>query len=190
MIKVTLTDLPGVYVIEPDVHVDERGYLFESYNMNSFNFQQNIPVEFLQDNHVFSKQGVLRGMHYQLINPQGKLVMVADGEIFDVAIDVRTGSQTFGKYVSLNISANNFKMLYVPEGFAHGYQVISKAAKVLYKCTDVYHPEDSYGIVWNDPEIGIKWPISNPILSKTDKNLPDLKSIENNYLPKFVLEND
>jgi dTDP-4-dehydrorhamnose 3,5-epimerase len=190
MTKITPTDLPGVYVIEPVVHVDERGYLFESFNVSLSEIQQNIPVEFLQDNQVFSRQRVLRGLHFQRKNPQGKLVRVADGEIYDVAVDVRSGSQTFGKYVGLNISADNFKMLYIPEGFAHGYQVISKTAKVLYKCTDVYHPDDSYGIVWNDPEIGIEWPITDPILSINDKNLPFLKSINTINLPKFVSKND
>jgi dTDP-4-dehydrorhamnose 3,5-epimerase len=184
MMKVTLTDLPGVYVIEPDVHVDERGYLFESFNTNSFK-SQNISVEFVQDNQVFSKKGVTRGLHYQLNYPQGKLISVSDGEIYDVAVDIRVGSPTFGKYFGLNLSSANFKMFFVSKGFAHGYQVLSKTAKVQYKCTNVYHAEDEKGIVWNDKDVDVEWPINNPILSEKDKNLPTLKTIDRRYLPRF-----
>jgi dTDP-4-dehydrorhamnose 3,5-epimerase len=182
--KVTPTELSGVYVITPDVHRDERGYLFESFNTNSFK-SQNISVEFVQDNQVFSKEGVIRGLHYQLNYPQGKLVSTSHGEIYDVAVDIRVGSPTFGKYFGLNLSDENFKMLFVPQGFAHGYQVLSKTAKVQYKCTRVYHPEDENGIVWNDKDVDVVWPINNPVLSEKDKNLPTLKTIDRRHLPRF-----
>lgn len=182
--KIAPTGLSGVFVIIPEVHRDERGYLFESFNTNSFK-SQNISMEFVQDNQVFSKKGVIRGLHYQLYFPQGKLVSVFQGEIYDVAVDIRVGSPTFGKYVGLNLSGENFKMLFIPKEFAHGYQVLSKTAKVQYKCTNVYHPEDEKGIVWNDNDIDVEWPINNPVLSEKDENLPTLKTIDKRHLPRF-----
>ena len=156
-IKVTPCDIKGLYVIEPTVFKDERGYFMETYNYNDFE-EAGIDVQFVQDNQSASKKGVLRGLHFQINYPQDKLVRVVNGEVFDVAVDLREGSKTYGKWFGVLLSAENKKQFFIPKGFAHGYLVLSEWAEFCYKCTDFYHPGDDGGLVWNDPEIGITWP--------------------------------
>lgn len=167
-------DIEGLYVIEPKVFGDERGYFMETYNYEDFK-AAGLDMVFVQDNQSMSKKGVLRGLHFQKKHPQGKLVRVLSGTVYDVAVDLRKSSPTYGKYYGVILSAENKKMFYVPEGFAHGFLVLSESAEFTYKCTDFYHPEDEGGIIWNDPDIGIEWPISSDmsvILSEKDKKLP------------------
>ena len=177
------TYLEEVKVIMPKkIYRDDRGYFFESYKSNFFR-ENNLPTNFLQENQVRSKKNVIRGMHYQLKNPQGKLVKAIEGSIFDVAIDIRIGSPKFGHYVMVELSSSNKKMLYIPEGFAHGYLVNSNQSLVVYKCTNVYDPEDEHSLLWNDKDIGINWNCDSPILSEKDKIAPRLK--DQKFLPKF-----
>ena len=150
-IKVTPCDIEGLYVIEPQVFGDERGYFMETYNKEDF-AEHGLNMEFVQDNESMSKKGVLRGLHFQKQFPQGKLVRVLSGKVFDVAVDIRKGSETYGKWFGVVLSAENKKQFYVPEGFAHGYYVMSDTAVFFYKCTDFYHPEDEGGIRWDDPD--------------------------------------
>ena len=180
--KIKGTSLLDLKLISPDIYDDERGYFFESYKTPLFK-EYGLPYDFPQDNEVKSKKGVLRGLRYQLLNPQGKLIRVVSGAIFDVAVDVRKGSPSFGCYESKILTSENKKMLYVPEGFAHGYLVLSDEAIVTYKCTDIYYPDDQHGILWNDPDIGIDWNNVNPILSQKDQILPILS--KQTYLPEF-----
>ena len=163
------TPLPGALLIEPKIFQDERGFFLESYQKKLFS-EAGISFDFVQDNHSKSCQGVLRGLHYQIKQPQGKLMRVIFGEIFDVAVDIRKHSSTFGKWVGDYLSAENKKMLWIPPGFAHGFYVTSPEAEVIYKATDYYAPQWERSIVWNDPAIGIKWPIGDtvPILSPKD----------------------
>jgi len=156
---------------------DDRGFFMETYHAKKFS-DAGIKINFIQDNHSYSKKNILRGLHYQLKFPQGKLVRCTQGEILDVAVDIRTSSPTFGEWVGEILSSANAKQLYVPPGFAHGYVVRSEHAEVEYKCTELYHPEDDYGIAWNDPDIGIDWKIENPILSKKDKEQPLLRNVK------------
>lgn len=172
--KIIQTPLPGVLVIEPRVFEDDRGFFLQSYHEKQF-WDAGLRDTFVQDNHSFSKQGTLRGLHYQLKHPQGKLVRVVTGEAFDVAVDIRQGSPTFGQWFGDILSAENKRQLYVPPGFAHGFCVLSETADFLYKCTDFYTPGDEYGIRWNDPEIKIDWPIHDPVLSAKDETAPWLK---------------
>jgi dTDP-4-dehydrorhamnose 3,5-epimerase len=176
------TSLREVKVITPKVFKDERGYFQETYHKNKF-IKNNIPYQFYQDNEVKSKKNTIRGLHYQINNPQGKLVRAVLGEILDVAVDIRVGSPNFGKSVSVILTEKNKKMLYIPEGFAHGYGVLSEESIVIYKCTNVYNVNNEYGIVWNDPNINIDWKIQVPILSARDMNLPKL--CEQNFLPEL-----
>ena len=177
------TDIKEVKVIIPKIHNDDRGYFFESYSLKSFK-DNGLPAHFSQDNEVFSeKKGVLRGLHYQLDFPQGKIIRSVIGSILDVAVDIRLGSPTYGKYVMVELSSENKKMLYVPEGFAHGYLVITEKSLVSYKCTNLYNSNDEYGIKWNDKNIGIDWGINSPIISNKDDNLPLLK--DQKFLPKY-----
>lgn len=166
------TSLPGVFVVSPTVFEDERGYFMETYNYNGFK-AGGIDVEFVQDNQSKSQRGVLRGLHFQKEHPQGKLVRVIRGEVFDVAVDIREGSPTYGKWYGIILSEENKKQLYIPPGLAHGFLVLSDSAEFTYKCTDFYHPDDEGGIIWNDPKIGIKWPMDritgDIILSDKDK---------------------
>lgn len=178
------TLIPEVVVITPEIHIDNRGYFFESFNANDF-AKLNLPTKFVQDNQAFSHKGTLRGIHYQLQHPQGKLVRIIQGEVFDVAADIRLNSPTFGKAVGTILSESNNKIMYIPEGFAHAYLVLSEVALFQYKCTEIYHPEDEYGIIWNDPDLNIGWSIEVPLLSKKDRELPTLKSIDKNHLPKY-----
>ncbi len=180
--EVSKTNLNDVKIIQPKIFEDNRGYFFESYKSTVFS-KNNFPSDFLQDNEVKSKHGVLRGLHYQLKEPQGKLVRVVLGSIIDVAVDIRLGSPTFGQYHLVKLTAENKTMFFIPDGFAHGYLVTSKESIVLYKCTNVYNPDDQYGIRWDDDDIGIKWNNQNPILSEKDKNLPSLKNQK--FLPKY-----
>ena len=176
------TNIDEVKIIEPKIWSDSRGYFFEAFQSNIFN-DNGITETFVQDNEVQSKQGVLRGLHYQLKKPQGKLVRVIMGSIIDVAVDIRIGSPTFSQYQLVKLTAENRKMFYIPPGFAHGYLVLSNNSIVIYKCTNTYDPDDEYGIRWDDNEIGINWKNKDPILSKRDENLPLLKNQK--FLPKF-----
>lgn len=162
------TQLPGVIVIEPDVHRDPRGFFLETFHAEKY-AAAGIPRTFLQDNHSASVRDTLRGLHLQLRHPQGKLVRVIQGEIWDVAVDVRHGSPTFGHWTAVTLSAENFKQFYVPPGCAHGFCVLSDTAQVQYKCTELYDPADEVGIAYNDPALAIEWPVTQPILSDRDQ---------------------
>lgn len=174
--------IPGVFVIEPKCFEDNRGYFMETYHQQKYQ-KAGINQAFVQDNHSHSSRGVLRGLHYQLKNPQGKLIYAVTGTIFDVAVDIRKGSPTFGQWTGAELSAENKRQIYVPQGFAHGFVVLSESADVIYKCTNLYTPGDEYGVLWSDPEIGIDWPVKNPILSQKDLENPGLKEISKSNLP-------
>jgi len=178
--------LPGVLVIEPDVHHDGRGFFLETYHADRY-LEHGIRGPFVQDNHSRSTCGTLRGLHLQLGRPQGKLIHVIEGEVFDVAVDVRRGSPTFCRWVGVVLSAENFKQCYVPPGFAHGFCVVSPMAQVEYKCTDLYDPETEIGIAWNDPALAIRWPIAEPLLSERDRHHPMLAAQTDN-LPTYSTE--
>ncbi len=168
--KVAATAIPDVLLLEPTVHGDARGFFFESFHQKRFDDAVGRNVCFLQDNHSRSGKNVLRGLHYQISRPQGKLVRVVSGEVFDVAVDLRKRSPTFGKFVSMVLSADNKKQLWIPEGFGHGFLVLSEAAEFLYKTTDYYVPADERCVIWNDPDISIDWPKdAEPILSAKDR---------------------
>ncbi|SOZ35773.1 dTDP-4-dehydrorhamnose 3,5-epimerase [Cupriavidus neocaledonicus] len=169
-VTVVPTSLPEVLIIEPKVFGDERGFFFESFNAREFEQVTGLQRQFVQDNHSRSAQGVLRGLHYQIQCPQGKLVRVVSGEVFDVAVDIRRSSPNFGKWVGVSLSAENKRQIWIPEGFAHGFLVMSESAEFLYKTTDYYAPEFERSIRWNDPDIGIEWPIAGtPVLAKKDE---------------------
>ena len=174
--RVVPTDIPEVVIIEPDVHVDGRGFFVESYHAGRYR-EHGIPGPFVQDNHSRSTAGTLRGLHLQVRRPQGKLVRVIEGEVFDVAVDVRRGSPTFGRWVGVTLTAENFKQCYVPPGFAHGFYVVSPVAQVEYKCTDLYDPASEIGVAWNDPALGITWPAGQPLLSGRDSRNPTLTEL-------------
>lgn len=168
--KCTRLAIPEVVLFEPRIFGDDRGYFFESFNYKIFEEVVGRPVDFVQDNHSRSVKGVLRGLHYQVQQAQGKLVRVVQGEVFDVAVDIRRGSSTFGQWVGAHLSAENKQQLWVPEGFAHGFVVLSETAEFLYKTTDYYAPAYERCIAWNDPQIGIKWPMAEePKLSDKDR---------------------
>ena len=175
--KVTETVLPGVRIIEPRVFGDARGFFLETFQAERYRQEAGIELPFVQDNHSRSSRGVLRGLHSQSPNPQGKLVRVARGEVFDVAVDIDPASKTFGKWVGVLLSETNHLQLWVPPGYAHGFVVISEIADFEYKCTDYYNVSAEVGVLWNDPDIGIDWPIQNPKLSKKDEALPTLAQI-------------
>lgn len=194
--KIIKTHLPGVIVIEPKIFGDRRGFFLESYRKDVFN-DAGINIQFVQDNHSRSTQGVLRGLHYQLTQTQGKLVRVATGSVFDVAVDVRLGSPTFGKWYGTELNENNMRMIYVPPGFAHGFVVLSETADFIYKCTDYYHPQSEQGIAWNDPDLAIDWQIdsiaSEISLSDKDKDNVFLKDQLESHLPAykdFILDSE
>jgi len=177
--KALATALEGVLVIEPKVFGDARGFFFESWNRRAFGDLVGRDVEFVQDNHSASARGVLRGLHYQLRQPQGKLVRVIAGEVFDVVVDLRRSSPTFGKWAGERLSADNRRMLWVPEGFAHGFYVLSDSAEVLYKATDYYAPEHERSLLWNDPQIAIDWPLAGePLLKPRDATGTRLRQAE------------
>jgi len=174
-----MTDL---IIIEPLIFGDNRGFFMEFYNYKDF-AEFGIKENFVQDNHSKSSKGVLRGLHWQIMPmAQSKLIRCIQGEIFDVVVDIRKGSPTFGKWVHINLSGENKKMLYIPKGFGHGFAVLSEEAEIIYKVDNFYSPMYERGIVWNDPEIGIHWPISDPILSEKDRNFPTLKHADTNFL--------
>ena len=175
--KITPTAIPYVLVFQPTLHGDERGYFMETFRLSHFS-ERGIDCNFVQDNQSKSSVGTLRGLHYQLNFPQGKLVRVLSGEVFDVAVDIREGSPTFGKWVGELLSAENNKQLWVPPGFAHGFYVTSPSAELSYKCTEYYHPEDDHSLLWNDPALAIDWPLlsETPLLSDKDKNAKPLSA--------------
>ena len=170
--KIIDTRIPDVKIIEPSIFGDERGFFMETWNQKKFEeLVAGKPTQFVQDNHSKSKKGILRGLHYQTENTQGKLVRVVSGEVFDVAVDIRKGSPNFGEWVGIYLSAENKRQLWLPEGFAHGFYVTSDEAEFVYKCTDYYNPEAEVTIMWNDPTLNIMWPIKNiVVLSERDKN--------------------
>ena len=182
--KTISTELPGVLIIEPRVFSDERGFFFESYHARRY-AEVGLPSAFVQDNHSRSLQGTIRGLHYQVRYPQAKLVRVTAGAVLDVAVDIRRGSPTFRRWIAVTLTAENKRQLFVPAGFAHGFCVTSDAAELQYKCTEFYVPEDERGVLWNDPAIGINWPVRNPLLSAKDRGFAPL-SAERADLPVFV----
>ncbi len=175
------TEVPGVILVEPTVHRDERGFFVETYHGPRYR-EGGIDAVFLQDNHSRSTRGTLRGLHGQFPRSQGKLVRVIEGEIYDVAVDARRGSPSYGKYAAATLSADNFLQLWVPHGFVHGFYVTSEVAQVEYKCTDVYHPEDEFSVAWNDPDLGIPWPVPDPILSAKDRDARRLRDVQDRLL--------
>lgn len=175
--KVIETKLPGVRIIEPKVHGDARGFFIETFQAQRYRDEAGIDLPFVQDNHSRSTRGVLRGLHAQQPNPQGKLVRCARGEVFDVAVDINPKSKTFGQWVGVTLSDANHRQFWVPPGYAHGFVVLSESADFEYKCTDYYQPQHEVGVIWNDPEVGIEWPIENPKLSEKDLKLPTLAEL-------------
>lgn len=181
--KFVATKLKAVVLVEPDVFEDPRGYFLETYHAGRY-AEGGITGPFVQDNFSHSVRGTLRGLHYQLKHAQGKLVMALEGRIFDVAVDIRKGSPTFKQWVGVELSGENKRQLYIPPGFAHGFCVLSDTADVLYKCTDVYAPQDERGIIWNDPSIAIAWPVAEPLLSRKDQAYQLLADMERD-LPSY-----
>ena len=180
--NVIATELPGVLIVEPKVFPDARGFFVETYNKERY-FSCGIAADFVQDNLSFSSRGVLRGLHYQNPHAQGKLVYVLQGEVWDVAVDIRPGTPQFGRWTAVTLSSDNKRQFYIPPGFAHGFCVLSDTALFTYKCTDLYHPECDGGIRWDDPEIGITWPVAAPLLSDKDRKQPLLKDVPTGRLP-------
>ncbi len=183
--KVIETALEGVLIIEPDLFGDSRGFFSETWNRKRY-AEHGVDVDFVQDNLSLSAHGVLRGLHFQNPHPQGKLVQVLEGEVYDVAVDIRIDSPTFKQWIGVSLSADNHRQLYLPEGFAHGFCVVSKQALFSYKCTDFYNPESELGLSWNDPQLAIEWPLANPEVSARDaegKLLSEL--IEEGRLPRY-----
>ena len=175
--KVTLTKLDGVLILEPQVFRDDRGFFVETYNRQRYADVPGLDIEFVQDNHSHSRMGVLRGLHLQRKYPQGKLVRVVRGCVWDVAVDVNPHSNTFRQWVGVEISETNHLQFYIPPGFAHGFCVLSDRADFEYKCTEFYHPEDEIGLLWNDPELNIQWPVKDPIVSARDAANKSLRSV-------------
>jgi len=180
--------LPEVLLVQPRVFMDARGFFFESYHQEEF-AEAGIREVFRQDNHSQSIRGTLRGLHYQLSFPQAKLCRVVHGEVLDVVVDIRRGSARFGKWTCAKLSEKNKLMIYVPVGFAHGFLVLSETADFLYKCSEVYHPEDERGIAWNDPDLAVSWAVSNPLISDKDAGWPTLAKIPPEELPPYMPTN-
>jgi len=180
--KVTPTPLPDVLLIEPIIFPDSRGHFLETYQAARYQ-EFGVPSRFVQDNLSFSLKGVLRGLHYQLGRPQGKLVWVVQGVIFDVVVDIRKSSPRFGRWMGMELDSRDYRQVYIPEGFAHGFCVLSSEATVIYRCTDYYAPKEERGIRWDDPSLGINWPVSDPILSPKDLLYPGLKELLPTNLP-------
>jgi dTDP-4-dehydrorhamnose 3,5-epimerase len=179
------TDLLGVVVIEPQVFEDARGFFLESYHRERFR-ALGVTAEFVQDNHSRSVRGAVRGLHYQVRHPQAKLCRVVRGEVLDIAVDIRRGSPTFGRWVSVVLSEENRRQVYVPRGFAHGFAVLSETADFLYKCDDFYSRDDECGLLWNDPALGIDWGVADPILSPKDSANPRLSDVPEHLLPVYT----
>ena len=175
--KITTTALPGVLIIEPKAFGDARGFFLETFQSERY-AKAGITLPFVQDNHSRSQRGVLRGLHLQSNRPQGKLVSVSRGSVFDVAVGIDPQSATFGQYVGVELSDDNHLQLWIPPGYAHGFCVLSEVADFQYKCTDFYYPEDEAGIIWNDPDVNIAWPLDNPLLSEKDQKLPRLRELK------------
>lgn len=173
--KVTHTELKGVLIIEPAVHADDRGFFIETYNRSRYTENAGLGVEFVQDNHSHSKKNVLRGLHLQRRFPQGKLIRVVTGYVWDVAVDVDPSSPTFRRWVGVELTEVNHVQLYIPPGYAHGFCVLSDRADVEYKCTQLYRPDDERGVAWDDPDLGIQWPVQQPVLSPRDASNPPLR---------------
>jgi dTDP-4-dehydrorhamnose 3,5-epimerase len=185
-VKILDLNLSGALLIQPDVYADERGFFLETWRKSSYEDKDFPSVDFLQDNHSRSARGVLRGLHYQKNFPQGKLVQVIRGRVFDVAVDIRVGSPDFGRWVGHELSDDNHHQMWIPPGFAHGFRTLSETADLTYKCTETYRPDDDLGIIWDDPHIAIQWPIGEPLLSDKDKTLPTLSDAGNaGRLPVF-----
>jgi dTDP-4-dehydrorhamnose 3,5-epimerase len=182
--NVLKTNLPGVLVFEPKVFGDERGFFMETWRADRYE-EAGLPKDFVQDNLSFSRRGVLRGLHFQNPDQQGKLVYVLQGEVFDVAVDIRVGSPTFGEWAAVTLSSENKRQFYVPEGFAHGFLVTSDAALFAYKCTAKYNAKAEAGVLWNDPQIGIEWPVEAPVLSEKDLAAPPLAEMPVERLPRY-----
>lgn len=174
--RITPTDLPDVLIVDPDVFRDARGFFLETFHERKYR-EGGIDARFVQDNHSRSTRGTLRGLHAQRAHPQGKLIRVIEGEIFDVAVDIRRSSPTFRRWIGVTLSAENFRQCWVPPGFAHGFCVVSDVAEVEYKCTDFYDAADEIGFLWNDPDVGVVWPVAEPILSAKDTVAPRLSQI-------------
>lgn len=185
--NVVPTKLPGVLLVEPRVFRDARGYFLETYNEATYR-AGGLSVSFVQDNLSHSFRGVLRGLHYQHPSAQGKLVSVLDGEVFDVAVDIRPDSPTFRQWVGVYLSSENSRQCYVPPGYAHGFVVTSDVAKVCYKCTALYQPKDEGSIAWNDPDLAIEWPVDGPILSAKDRDAPRLRDVPLPRLPRLLAD--
>jgi dTDP-4-dehydrorhamnose 3,5-epimerase len=182
--NIVSTRLDGVLLVEPRVFGDQRGYFYETYQRERY-AEAGITAEFVQDNISFSRQNTLRGLHYQHPGGQAKLVQVLEGAIFDVAVDVRHGSPTFGQWVGVTLSSEKQRQLYIPAGFAHGFCVLSPTALFMYKCSDYYAPQHEGGVHWDDPDLAIEWPVKRPLLSERDSSFPVLKDIANQNLPTF-----
>ncbi len=185
MFPITPTRLPGVLLIDVPIYPDDRGHFFELWHADK-STGPGLPTRLVQDNVSWSRHGVLRGLHFQEPHPQGKLVSALQGSIYDVAVDIRVGSPTFGQWVGVTLDAQAGRQIYVPEGFAHGFVVTSESALVLYKCTDTYHPGTEGSILWNDPDLAIDWPIAEPVVSGKDHAAPRLAQIPPERLPRFA----
>jgi dTDP-4-dehydrorhamnose 3,5-epimerase len=179
------TSLPGVWELRPRVIHDSRGSFMETYKQKEFG-ELGIADAFVQDNHSFSQKNSLRGLHYQLRHPQAKICRVIEGLALDVAVDLRLGSPSFGKWTSLILSADEANQIYIPAGFAHGFLTLSDRVQILYKCSDYHSPADQFGVIWNDPQLSITWGISDPLVSEKDRNLPSLFAIPSEHLPPYV----
>jgi dTDP-4-dehydrorhamnose 3,5-epimerase len=178
------TKIPDVILIKPTVREDARGFFFESYHQKKF-AELGVKETFVQDNHSKSRRGTLRGLHYQLNHAQAKLCRVVNGEVLDVAVDIRLGSPTFGRWISAPLSAENKVQIFIPRGFAHGFVTLSDSAEFLYKCSDFYYPDDERGILWSDPQLAIDWGIPNPLLSDKDQTYPTLAQAPREHLPRY-----
>jgi dTDP-4-dehydrorhamnose 3,5-epimerase len=187
--KILETELPGVLVLEPRTFSDDRGYFLETWHETRYS-ELGLSERFVQDNLSFSRRDVLRGLHFQHPNGQGKLVFAIQGEIFDVAVDIRVGSPTYGKWVGETLSGGTMRQIYIPPGFAHGFAVLSDSALVAYKCTEYYSPTHESSLRWDDQALGIKWPVANPIVSAKDQDAPRLAEISRDRLPRFEGTND
>jgi dTDP-4-dehydrorhamnose 3,5-epimerase len=179
--RFTVTEIPGVIVVEPAVYRDDRGFFLETFQAETYR-AGGIEAAFVQDNHSYSKRGTLRGLHAQNPDPQGKLLRVIAGEIFDVVVEARRGSPVYGRFVTAVLSADNFKQIYVPPGLLHGFVVTSDSAHVEYKCTAYYRPDAEFSVAWNDPDLAIPWPIDEPILSRKDAAAPRLRDVQRHLL--------